>query len=423
MRIAIISPTFPPQGAGGIGSYSMHHAAGLAQLGHGVDVFTWLDPEPGNGGFPPGVAVHRIPDYRVVSSFCRVSNALWRAVWRILERDRELSAYGFMRNLRGSLTIALVFLLHYRSVFDVIESPEWGAPGAFLHLVSRRSIRVVKCHASDYSHAINYRPYFRLAAADVACGSMLERLSLRHARAVLSPSRALLPEIRDNLGFRGNVHVVPNEINPEVCRYLKEQAVPVAGRDGPGGRSFTVFCSGRLDQLKGLETIKRVLPVLSRRSGASMRFVFAGDVSPGVAREVLAFTSSVLEVSLLGAVSQQAVFANLLASDLLFFPSWTENCPMAILEAMALEVPVVASNVGGIPELIQHDINGILCGRDQPEEFAEQIVRLQNDPDLRDRLARNARDVVARRFASPVLTQKWLDAFQGTGQTSGRAYA
>jgi glycosyltransferase involved in cell wall biosynthesis len=354
-----------------------------------------------------------------VTFLCRITNALWRSVWRISQRDSELSAWGFIRNLRGSLTLALVFLLHYRTAFDVIETPEWGATGAFLHLLARRSLRVVKCHASDYSHAINYRPYFRVARADVACANMLERLSLNHAHAVLSPSRALLADIRDNLGFTRTVLVVPNEINPEVCTHLKEQALKITAHAAPGNRPFTVFSSGRLDQLKGLDTIQKVLSTLSQRAGASKRFVFAGDASPAVAHELSSFRSGSLEVALLGAVSQQAVFENLLMSDVFFFPSWTENCPMAVLEAMALGIPVVASNVGGIPELIQQNQTGLLCGRDQPQEFVDQIERLQNEPELRRRLAQNGRDAVAGKFASPVPTREWLDIVEGARHSAG----
>ena len=420
MRIAIVSPSFPPQGASGIGSYCLHHAAGLARLGHEVDVFTWLDTGPDNEESWPGVSVHRIPNYWFVSVLFKVTDVVWRSFCRISQLDREVAAWGFMRNLRGSLTIALVFLLRYRTAFDVIETPEWGAPGAFLHLVTRRGVRVVKCHASVYSHAIHFRPYERAAHADLVCASMLERLSLNHAHAVLSPSRALLPDIRGNLGFSRTVHVVPNEINQEVCSYLKDKALHVAGHAASGTRPFTVFFSGRVDQLKGLDTIKGVFSILSGEASASITFVFAGEASPTVARDLLSFKSSTLDIALLGAVSQYVVFGNLMMSDVFFFPSWTENCPMSILEAMALGIPIVASNVGGIPELIQHNRNGLLCRRDQPQEFVEQIVRLHNEPELRRRLVENGRDVVAHRFGFPVLTQMWLDIVQGTEQSSRR---
>ena len=70
--------------------------------------------------------------------------------------------------------------------------------------------------------------------------------------------------------------------------------------------------------------------------------MFAGDVSATVAQDLLSFKSDTLDVALLGAVSQAVVFGNLLVSDVFFFPSWTENCPMSILEAMALGIPIVA---------------------------------------------------------------------------------
>jgi glycosyltransferase involved in cell wall biosynthesis len=144
--------------------------------------------------------------------------------------------------------------------------------------------------------------------------------------------------------------------------------------------------------------------------------VFAGEASPSVARDLLSFKSDTLDIALLGAVSPNVVFGNLMMSDVFFFPSWTENCPMSILEAMAMGIPVVASNVGGIPELIEHGRDGLLCRRDQPQEFVEQITRLHNEPELRQRLVENGRNAVALKFAFPVLTQKWLDIVQGIGQ-------
>lgn len=78
-------------------------------------------------------------------------------------------------------------------------------------------------------------------------------------------------------------------------------------------------------------------------------------------------------------------------TDIFLMSSVLEGQPLAVVEAMAYGCPIVATNVGGIPELIQDNVNGLLCPPKNPECLAEKIERLLSDTALRERLGREAR--------------------------------
>jgi glycosyltransferase involved in cell wall biosynthesis len=84
--------------------------------------------------------------------------------------------------------------------------------------------------------------------------------------------------------------------------------------------------------------------------------------------------------------------------DVFVLPSITEGMPNAVLEAMVAGIPVVASRVGGVPEIVQDGETGLLIEPESPSDLARALIRLGRDAPLRLSLARNARAMVASRF-------------------------
>src|SRR4029077_21111951 len=85
--------------------------------------------------------------------------------------------------------------------------------------------------------------------------------------------------------------------------------------------------------------------------------------------------------------------------------SYREALGLVVLEAMALSRPVVASNVGGIPEMVEHERSGLLVPPHDPEALADAIVRLLLDHPLADMLARAGHDLVHERFCLERMVQ------------------
>ncbi len=97
--------------------------------------------------------------------------------------------------------------------------------------------------------------------------------------------------------------------------------------------------------------------------------------------------------------------------DLFVFASKAEGLPNVILEAFAAGVPVVATAVGGVPEIVRHEQTGLLVAPERPEELAAALHRMINDEKLRENVARNARNLAQERFSLKGMAAAYHDLY------------
>lgn len=93
-------------------------------------------------------------------------------------------------------------------------------------------------------------------------------------------------------------------------------------------------------------------------------------------------------------------------------PTWEDNCPMVVLEAQAAGVPVIASNVGGVPDLVQDGHTGLLTDPARPETMSKALARLLGDSELAKRLAEAGRSQAKTRFHPKVIAEKHLEIYR-----------
>ncbi|HEV2694980.1 MAG TPA: glycosyltransferase family 4 protein, partial [Verrucomicrobiae bacterium] len=99
------------------------------------------------------------------------------------------------------------------------------------------------------------------------------------------------------------------------------------------------------------------------------------------------------------------------AATFLALPTLEDNCPMVVLEAMAAGVPVLASNVGGVPDLIEPEVTGLLCDPQRPETFQAAVQRLLTDPAFARELAARARLAADKRFHPEAIAKKHVEIY------------
>jgi glycosyltransferase involved in cell wall biosynthesis len=150
--------------------------------------------------------------------------------------------------------------------------------------------------------------------------------------------------------------------------------------------------AGYLGQVKPHKGVHLLVEAWGRLSGPRRRsLVVAGSShgEPDYGAYVRAMIDQLPDAAWPGQLHGPALWAVLTDIDVLVVPSrWLENSPNSIIEAQAVGVPVIGSNLGGIAELIQHEVNGLLFEPDDVDDLARQLQRLLDEPELLEQLRR-----------------------------------
>lgn len=117
-------------------------------------------------------------------------------------------------------------------------------------------------------------------------------------------------------------------------------------------------------------------------------------------------------VRFLGVLDADTIKEELLDCDLYIQPSYIDNSPNSLCEAMALGVPCIASATGGIPSIITHGVNGLLTQVNDPYALASAILRLSGDPDMMSRLSSAALSTSRKRHAPETIAKQLIEAYQ-----------
>ncbi|HEY0055079.1 MAG TPA: glycosyltransferase [Pedobacter sp.] len=169
-----------------------------------------------------------------------------------------------------------------------------------------------------------------------------------------------------------NVHVVPNfvtvENSGEVNRSLNNDCI----------RITTI---SRLDPDKGLDWLLLCFYETQKLSGRSIELVIAGDGPSKVSLEALSLKLGIKNITFLGFIDSVATLLN--SSDIFVLPSKFESFPLTILEAMNYNLPIVATNTGGISELVQHNLNGFVVEFNDSHSLSKYLLALIENKERR----------------------------------------
>ena len=97
---------------------------------------------------------------------------------------------------------------------------------------------------------------------------------------------------------------------------------------------------------------------------------------------------------------------------MLVLPSLEDNCPMAVLEAMAAGIPIVASSVGGVPELVKDGVTGLLCNPRDPQSMRSCVEYVLSEPRKASVLAASARNLAMKRYHPLVIAEEHVGLYR-----------
>ncbi len=237
------------------------------------------------------------------------------------------------------------------------------------------------------------------------------RRKLLAARFVVTCTEANVRHL-ERIAPEARIHLVYHGLNADFARLVAggdEVGAPrrVAGGDESprrDGEPLRVLAVGRMVAKKGFDQLVEACAILERR-GIPFEAAIVGqeDKDSARVRERIARHGLEGRVRLPGPMGQAELLheyrrAGALCMPSRLLPDDRDGIPNVLVEAMAAGTPVVASAVSGIPELVAHDVNGVLVEPEQPAAIADALARLHGDPALAARLAREGRATVATRF-------------------------
>ena len=227
--------------------------------------------------------------------------------------------------------------------------------------------------------------------------------SIERSHGVTAVSESLKADTIRALGVRHEIRVIPNFL--DCAEYRRREDHSLRARLCP-----SELCDALVVHVSNFRPVKRVDVALDVfrliRRKVRARFVLIGDgpVKPDIVRRVAELN---LSDDVVFAGEQHDLVPWLSIADLFLLPSAQESFGLAALEAMACEVPVVASRVGGLHEVIDHGVTGFLHPPDDLDGMAGSGVLLLTDAELHTRVAAAARRTVRKRFCRDLVVPRY----------------
>jgi glycosyltransferase involved in cell wall biosynthesis len=391
MKIAIYVPSWPPGAfANGIVTYAAQIIPALRQLGHEVFVLT------------PNCTSKTIDPYTVdLNAIETQRSPLSRLASRLLNSSSRVDDFG--KKLLS--TISMLAERHSIDVLEIEESFGW----AFIIAQATIVPVVVRLHG----------PWFLNGVFDGSPTSAsrtridAEGRGIQAATMITAPSADVLSNVRTQYNLKLDLaRVIPNPMDVDADATAWRLSACDPNR---------VLYVGRFDRRKGGDIVLRAFAKLAE-TYPDLRLSFVGP-DKGVYEdgELLSFDQFVRKnipdpcwsrIDFRGQLSHPAVMA--LRNEHLFtiVASQFEILPYAVLEAMALGCPVIASNVGGIPELITDQKTGLLFTNQSVEELTSACRKLLDDHTLAASLGSQAKIYCTASFNVQKITQETLSAYR-----------
>jgi glycosyltransferase involved in cell wall biosynthesis len=393
MKILILTSSFPYSPGDHHSNFIFHHAKGQVDQGHEVHVICPHIPGAAFSENMQGVNMHRF-GYFYPYRYERLASdtGMYPAIRHSPLAMIQLPLFVFFQFCLGWRIIR-----RYR--IDLINT-HWMIPSGFVGAALKviwKKPHIITSHVLDANLFGKFRITLPLLSAIVAS-----------ADVITTNSTYTKHQIENLVQLPCPCMVIPMGI------YVPAESPAVMARK----HENTILYVGRLIEWKGVDTLIRAMPpVIKQIPGARLFIVGEGPYRDSL--ESLVRENSLTEVvRFLGRVSDDDL-RNLYDSATVFvLPSRRhqglvmEGLGVVLLEAMSHGVPVIGSNIGGIPDIITDGENGYLFSTDNPEDLAPKIIRLIGEEKLISQFRLKGYETVKTRFAWEEISKKFSDIYR-----------
>jgi N-acetyl-alpha-D-glucosaminyl L-malate synthase BshA len=358
IKIIMIIPAFPPKFLGGTEIAGYNIVKYLAKRGHNVHVMTQANLEPfkeskGEKFYVHSIQFIKLPFFGLL--------LFWLKVLFILQKLKP-------------------DIIHAQTI-------DMGVGGLLAKIFLKKPY-VVYGRGGDVYSSWMFKNF-------------ISKIIIKNANAVFALTEDMKKEMTKI--YKRDIIVIPNGIDILKFKNLSKRNIRRI-MNIPIDEKIIIFV-GRLKAVKGIEYLIKAMEIIQQKNGKA-KLMIVGDGAEKEKLETLVDKLNLNKnVMFIGKISNEDIPKYLIMSDIFVLPSLREGFPNVILEAMASGLPIIASNVGGIPEIIKNGENGFLVEPKNPEMIAEKILMLFENNELRKIIIeKNKEDV--KRYSWEDITEK-----------------
>jgi len=329
---------------------------------------------------------------------------------------RRLSSFGGY--LLGHFPYALhcfLTLYRYKKEIDVINTH--GSIGmAMIGVVCGKVLR--KRIISTFNTS-GLKITGRVSSTKIPVLGWLMSVLLKNVDATVAISNQIYEDLRSVRLPESKMHIIPSGVDVHLFSPVSQEQKRILRNRLRLPKKTLVLFTGRLVYTKGVDILLEALrDIIKRTTDIHVLIIGKGGFPKAFSaeEELKRFVKDHnlgQYVTFAGYVDK--LYEYLQASDIFAFPSRWEGLGCSMLEAMSCGIPVVATNIGGIPDAIQDGVDGLLFPVNDHKELAKKILILKNDVNLAERLAKNARQKVEEMFSIEVVAQRYAELYRANG--------
>lgn len=321
---------------------------------------------------------------------------------RVQFHEVEMMTYPLFEHQPYDLALATKMATVARSEKLDLLHVHYAIPHSISAILARESIKdkryvpvITTLHGTDITLVGADRSYLPIT-----------KYGLQQSNGVTAVSRFLKQATIETFDF-DEIEVIPNFICPK--HYQRLENSPLRGEFAPNDEKLLAHVSNFRAVKRPIDCIEILAKV--REKGINAKLLMIGD---GPERAACDYRAKQLQVvEFINFVGKRENIADYLGiSDVFLLPSELESFGLAALEAQACEVPVVASRVGGIPEVVTEGETGFLSDVGDVEKMSEDVLKLLNDENMRRAFGEKARELAVSRYSTQKIIPQYIAFYE-----------
>jgi len=321
---------------------------------------------------------------------------------RVHFHEVEMMSYPLFEHQPYDLALATKMATVARAEKLDLLHVHYAIPHSISAILARESIKqkryvpvITTLHGTDITLVGADRSYLPIT-----------RYGLQQSDGVTAVSKFLKQATIETFDF-DDIEVIPNFICP--CHYKRQPESSLRNELAPNGEKLLVHVSNFRAVKRPVDCIEILARV--REQGANARLIMVGD---GPERSAVAYRAEQLLVKddVIFVGKQANIPGYLGVADVFLLPSELESFGLAALEAQACEVPVIATRIGGIPEVVSEGETGYLSDVGDVQKMSEDTLRLLGDEDLRRAFGEKGREMAVQRYGSDKIIPQYIAFYE-----------